>query len=118
GGAVAGGGAGGDPPSGALRLAAGRRRSRWMRAPLSRTVPATGTCWPTVTVDRSSVFVRSSAVRPGACSEQPGRTDTLLSSLIDRSMPPVTAQVPSRVTSAPTDRRGALSAVPPTRDLE
>ena len=89
-----------------------------MRAPVSRTVPATGTCSPTVTVDRSSVLVRSSAVRPGACSEQPDRTDTLLSSLIDRSIPPVTAQVPSRVTSAPTDSRGALSAVPPTLDLE
>gem|GEM_PF-6484065 len=89
-----------------------------MRAPLSRTVPATGTPWPTVTVDSSSVLVRSSAVRPAACSEQPGRTDTLLSSLNDRSMPPVTSQVPSRAISAPTVSRGALSTVPPTRDLE
>src|SRR5260370_1329880 len=61
-----------DPPSGALRIAPRRQRLPWMRAPLSRTVPATGTCWPTVTVDRSSVLVRSSAVRPGACGAPPG----------------------------------------------
>ena len=33
-------------------------------------------------------------------------------------MPPVTWQVPSKVNSAPTSSRGALSAVPPARDLE
>src|SRR6266702_2082864 len=105
-------------PSGWLRMASLRRRSPWMRAPLSRTVPCTGTCSPTVKVDSSSVLVRSSAVRPGACSEQPGPTDTLPSWLRDRSMPPVTWEVPSKVSSAPTVRRGALRAVPPTRDLE
>jgi hypothetical protein len=39
---------------------------------------------------------------------------TLLSSLMDRSIPPVTRQAPSSVSSAPTVSRGALTAVPPT----
>src|SRR5262249_58501691 len=112
------GGARRDGPAGGAGAPRGRQGLPWRRARAARPVPATGTCSPTVRVDRSSALVRSSAVCPGACSAQPARTDTLLSSLIDRSMPPVTVQVPSRVTSAPTDSRGALSTVPPTLDLE
>ena len=84
-----------------------------MRAPVSRVVPWTVAPRPSVRVESSSALVRSSAVRPGARKEHSGPMETLLSSLMDRSIPPVTWQVPSRVSSAPTESRGALTAVPP-----
>lgn len=76
-------------------------------------VPWIVTPQPSVRVESSSALVRSSAVRPGARKEHAEPIETLLSSLMDRSIPPATRQEPSRVSSAPTDSRGALRAVPP-----
>ena len=87
-----------------------------MRAPLSRTVPWIVTPL-SMRVERSSALLRSSAVRPAARSEQPAPIDSVLSSLIDRSRPPVTSHAPSRAISAPTDSRVADSAVPVRREL-
>src|SRR5215472_6622701 len=60
------------PPSGSLRFAPRRHRLPWIRAPLSRTVPFTGTPSPRVKVERSSALVRSRAVLPPAYREHPG----------------------------------------------